>query len=188
MNNETILNLKKAISGRVILILVILTMLVYLLMLLYTIPKVQSYAPGMILFDLSPSGYSYQHAVSLLESLGEAGRNIYLFQQIPADFIYPGLFAVSYSLMLTWLFAKSFEAGSKIFYLALIPVMGGCFDYLENICIILMLNSFPDLSQRLVEVASTFTVLKSIFTTLFFVLLIVGIISFVITKIKPKQS
>lgn len=183
-----LIRLQKMASGSVVLILFILTMTVYLLMLLYTIPKVESFAPGIALFDLSPGGYSYPYAVSLLESLGETGRNMYLTLQIPADFLYPGLFAVSYSLLLTWLFAKSFESDSKMFYLALVPVLGGFFDYLENICIVLMLNSFPDLSQELVEVASTFTVLKSIFSTLFFVFLLVGILSLIIKKIKPNKE
>lgn len=119
---------------------------------------------------------------------GETGRNMYLSLQMPADFLYPGLSAVSYSLLLTWLFARSFEDDSKMFYLALVPMLGGFFDYMENIGIVLMLNSFPDLSQTLVNVASTFTVLKSIFMTLFFVFLFVGILSLIIKKMKSNKE
>ena len=184
---KIVTSLQKLASGRVVLILFILTMAVFSLMLLYTIPKVESFAPGMTLFDMSPSGYSYQQAISLLESLGEVGRNVYLSQQLPADFVYPGLFAISYSLLLTWLFAKSFEPNSKIFFLVLVPVLGGLFDYLENIGIVLMINAFPDISQELVGVASTFTLLKSAFTTGFYILLLVGIFSFIIRRIKSQN-
>lgn len=180
--------LQKIASGKVVLLFFTLTMAVYLFMLLYTIPRVASFAPGIALFDLSPNGYSYQHAISLLEVLGEAGRNAYLFQQLPVDFIYPGLFAVSYTLLLIWLFAKSFKVNSMMFYLAMVPALGGLFDYLENIFIILMITSFPDFSQAIVVMASTLTILKSIFTTVFFLLLTVGVISFLVTRLKRKPE
>jgi hypothetical protein len=173
-------------SGRTVLILFIMTMAMYLLMLFYTIPMVESFAPNTALFDLSPSGYSYQHAMSLLEELGNEGRQVYLSRQLPLDFTYPGLFAVSYTLLLIWLFSKSFETTSKIYYLAFIPALGGMFDYLENIFIIRMITYFPDLSTGLVQVASTFTLLKSIFTTVFFLLLFAGFAAFLFTKTKTK--
>ena len=186
--NKSITYFQKISSGRVVLFSFILTMAVYLLMLLYTIPKVESFAPGIALFDLSPAGYSYQHATSLLEALGETGRSVYLYQQLPADFIYPGLFAISYSLLLIWLFAKSFKPDSKIFYLAIVPALGGLFDYLENVCIVLMIKSFPDLSQELVTVASSFSVLKSIFTTGFFLLLLIGFVAYIVLLIKRNPK
>jgi hypothetical protein len=179
-------SLKKAASGKTVLILFIATMAIYLLMLFYTIPMVENFAPNTALFDLSPSGYSYQHAMSLLERLGDSGRTMYLTRQLPLDFIYPGLFAASYTLLLIWLFSKSFKDTSRVFYLSFIPALGGLFDYLENIYIISMLNSFPDLSTGLVQVASTFTLLKSIFTTVFFLLLFIGFAAFVFTKTKTK--
>ena len=178
--------LKKLASGKTVFILFTMTMVIYLLMLLYSIPMVESFAPNTALFDLSPSGYSYSQAISLLEELGDEGREIYLSRQLPLDFVYPGLFAISYTLLLIWLFSKSIKDTSKIFYLAFIPALGGLFDYLENIYIIRMINSFPDLSPRLVQVASTFTLLKSIFTTVFFLLLLAGLAAFVFTKYKTK--
>jgi hypothetical protein len=64
--------------------------------------------------------------------------------------------------------------------------LGGLFDYLENIFIIRMITSFPDISTGLVQVASTFTLLKSIFTTVFFLLLFAGFAAFVFTKTRTK--
>jgi hypothetical protein len=183
---KTLSTLKKFASGRTVSILFILTMAIYFLMLLYSIPMVKSFAPNTALFDLSPSGYSYQHAMSLLEELGNEGRQIYLSRQLPLDFIYPGLFAISYTLLLIWLFSKSVKDTSNIFYLAFIPALGGLFDYLENIYIIRMINSFPYISPGLVQVASFFTLLKSIFATVFFLLLFAGFAAFVFTKTKTK--
>ena len=184
--NKAIPYLQKVASGKTVFITFILTMAVYLLMLFYSIPRVESFAPGIALFDLSPTGYSHQHAILLLETLGETGRNVYLYQQLPIDFIYPGLFAISYSLLLVWLFSKSIPAGSKIFFLAWVPVFAGIFDYLENISIISMIRSFPALSQELVGIASTFSILKSLFTMAFFLLFFVGIIAFFASFLKRK--
>jgi hypothetical protein len=186
--NKAINYLQKLASGKTVFITCVLTMAVYLLMLLYSIPRVESYAPGIALFDLSPTGYSYQHAISLLETLGETGRNVYLYQQLPIDFVYPGLFAISYSLLLAWLFKKSFPADSKLFYLAVVPVFAGFFDYLENVAIISMIRSFPGLPQELVGIASLFSTLKSLFTMAFFILLFLGIIALFASSLKRKPQ
>jgi hypothetical protein len=149
---------------------------------------VENYALGIDLFDLSPSGYSYDHAVLLMDTLGETGRSVYLTQQLPADFIYPGLFAVAYSLLLTWLFLKSFDPKSWVYYLVFIPILAGLFDYLENIGIILMINAYPDLTPGLVRFASIMTVLKSSFTTLFFLVLIFGFVAWVVSLIRSRNE
>lgn len=179
--------LMKFASGKNVLVLFLLTMLIYAMMLKYTIPMVQSYAPNLAIFDLSPAGYSYEHATSLLQELGAEGRQIYLARQLPLDFIYPGLFAISYSLLLLWLFHKEFNENAKVFSLAFIPVLGGFFDYLENICIIIMLKTFPTTSVMLVKISSTFTLLKGIFTTLFFILLLLGVGAVLLQNFKAKK-
>ena len=175
--NKFVTLLQNAASGKVVLAISMLTMGVYLIMFCYTIPKVERHAPGLALFDLSPTGYSTQHAITLLESLGQEGRNVYLYQQLPVDFLFPGLFAVSLTLLLTWIFAKSFQSNSKIFYFAVVPILAGIFDYLENISIVSMIQSFPDLPQGLVATASIFTMLKSASIAAFFVLLYIGVAS-----------
>lgn len=175
-------------TGKSVLVLFILTMAIYTFMLTVSIPKVESYAGGLALFDLSPGGYSLEDANARLAALGPTGSNAYLYQQLPFDFIYPGLFAVSYTLMLVWLFLKRFPTDAHIYYLAFVPALGGLFDYLENICIVLMINTYPALSKGLVAAASTFSILKSILTTLFFVLLFVALGMLVFRKKPAVES
>ena len=151
-------------------------MSIYLIMLLYTIPQVMQYAPEMKLFDMSPTGYSFLYAVDLLNALGVEGRGTYLYQQLPVDFIYPGLFAVSCCLLLTWLFSKSINANSIMFYLCFVPVLAGLFDYFENICIVNMLISYPNITEIHVSTSSGFTIIKSGLTTVFFVILMLGVV------------
>ncbi len=161
-------------TGKVVLAFFIPAMVIYFVMLLYTIPQVMKYSSGMDLFDLSPSGYSYEYANQLLRTLGPDGRDLYLNMQLPLDFIYPLLFSISCSLLLSWLFLKTQRQESRIFYFCFVPVAAGFFDYLENIWIIRMLTSFPNISYSDVSLANFMTIAKSGLTTAFFCLLILG--------------
>ncbi len=171
-----ITHLQSFATGKTVLGFLIPAMSIYLVMLLYTIPQVMQYAPEMKLFDMSPTGYSFLYAVDLLNALGVEGRGRYLYQQLPVDFIYPGLFAVSCCLLLTWLFSMSINANSGMFYLCFVPVLAGLFDYFENICIVNMLIYYPDITEIHVFTSSSFTIIKSGLTTVFFVILMLGFV------------
>ncbi len=175
--------LNKYSTGRNVLALFVITQIIYGFMLLYTIPNVMNHANGMKLLDMQPTGYNAEYAKNLFDNLGAIGREAYLFRQIPVDMIYPLLFAVTYSLLLTFLFKKSFNPKSKINGLSLIPIVGGLFDYLENVGIIIMLSIYPIFSESLANITNVFSVLKSIFITLFFVLLVVGIVGLIVKKV-----
>ncbi len=145
--SSTILNLiSKYSNGKIIIILFILTQIIYFLMLFYTIPIVTNYANGMEILDLQPLGFTAEYALNLMESLGSEGRDYYLCRQIPLDLIYPLLFGITYSLLLFYLFKKT-KIKDRYYFLTLIPLFGGFFDYIENIGIILMLKSYPNFSH-----------------------------------------
>lgn len=150
-------------------------MAVFLTMIFYATPKIVQYAPDMKLFDLLPGGYSLQYAHDFLSSLGEKGRHLYLYKQLPLDFIYPGLFSVSGCLLLSWLLLKSQDKNSKLFYGCLLPISAGLFDYLENLSIIGLLTSYPNISEFNVLLASSMTMMKSGLSTVFFLLLIMSV-------------
>ena len=176
--------LHRVSTGKVVLAFIIPAIIVYFIMLLYTIPQVSTYAPRINLFDLSPTGYSFVYAIKLLDTLGSDGRELYLYRQLPLDFIYPGLFAVSCSLLLSWLFLTTQKTNSKLFYFCYIPVAAGLFDYFENIFVVSILTSYPNVSEVSISFASTMTIVKSVLTTAFFVLLI----TVVILNLKKKWN
>ena len=178
--------LQKYATGRNIFALFIITQIVYFIMLGITIPHVQGYADGMELFDVRPTGYDVDYAHELLTNLGDDGRDAYLYQQIPFDLVYPGLFAITYALMLTWIFRYSFGSNSKMNMLVFVPIAAGTFDYLENAGIVVMLLSYPNFSDAVVYVSSFFSLAKSLFTTVFFILLIVGIVAAAIKRFRAN--
>jgi hypothetical protein len=55
-------------------------------------------------------------------------------------------------------------------------VAAGLFDYFENIFIVSILTSYPNVSEVSILFASTMTIVKSVLTTAFFVLLITVVI------------
>jgi hypothetical protein len=78
--------------------------------------------------------------------------------------------------MLAWLFLKSSNKGSRIFYLCFVPIVAGIFDYLENIQIVTMLLNYPDITKTQIVLSSAFTMVKSGLTSLFFFILLFAFI------------
>ncbi|MFA6977930.1 MAG: hypothetical protein WC209_01300 [Ignavibacteriaceae bacterium] len=180
--------IKRNINGKRILLLFVLTNIIYVIMLGITIPKVMSFSGGMKLLDMMPTGYNAEYVNSLLSALGEKGRNAYLFTQLPVDMIYPFLFGVSYCLVLAYILNKLGKFESRLFYLCFLPLFSGLFDYLENIGIITMLMSYPNNPVILTQITNVFSVLKSSFTTFYFIVLIIFLIVFGMNKLFQKSK
>ncbi len=175
-------------TGKNVALFFSLNMVFYLTILYYSIPMVVRSAPDMKLFDVSPSGYSQEYAISLLNAIGPEGRSLYLSLQLPLDFVYPGLFIISYPLLFTWLLKTNYDLRSKAYYALYLPILAGLFDYLENIFVILMLKAYPDLSQSLVAFASFATVAKSVLSSIFFTLLMLSILQVVWKSVFNKRA
>ncbi len=176
------------LSGKKILLLFGITNAFYALMLLVTIPKTMAFSNGMKLLDMMPMGYSADYANSLFLALGEKGREVYLYNQIPVDLIYPFLFAISYCLIMAYFLQKLNKLNSGFFYLTLLPLLAGISDYFENFGIIYMLLNFPDISQESILTTSSFSILKSMSTTIYFIALIIILIVLGIRVLNKKKE
>jgi hypothetical protein len=173
-------------NGKTVLMLFILTSLVFVFMWTVTIPKVMGFSSGMKLLDLMHAGYDAEYVITMFETLGANGRHAYLYNQIPADMFYPGLFGITYCLLFVWFLKKINHHESPLFYFSLLPLISGISDYIENIGIITMLKQYPDISEETVSVASTFSTFKSASATFYFFALIVVILMFIVQSIKAK--
>lgn len=180
--------IKDNIQGKKIFILFLITQIVYFTMIFVTIPKIASINKNIKIFDIRPFGYSYEEALELLEHLDTKGREIYLFQQIPLDLIYPSLFGITFCLVLAFFLNKIKLLNSKYIYLTLLPLFSGAFDYLENFSIIQMLTNYPTISEKLVNLASVFTILKSLLTSIYFFILIFVLIKYLFFYLKNKNN
>lgn len=176
----------KNLQGKKILLLFVVTMSVYLVMIFVTIPQLQIYSQGLTTLDMIPTGYDYAYALSLFQALKEEGRNYYLSRQLPLDFLYPGLFAITYSLLFAYLLKKLGKEDSKWFVIAYLPIVSGIADYLENLGIINMLLTFPDISATVVELANYCSIVKSFSTSIYFTALLVLLILYGFFKLTRK--
>jgi len=155
-------------SGKSVLVLLLITNTLYAIMLTYSIPKVMGYTDLLPLFDMRPTGYSYQEALMLLDRLGAEGRHLYLSLQLVLDAVYPILFAFCYFALSRWLMAKGQLIKGFWWAITLLPFLVCLSDYAENIGILCMLLQYPNLSDILVTVASVLTQIKSYLTLIYF--------------------
>ena len=180
--------IEKHLIGKKILLLFLLTNLVYAFMLIITIPKVMTFSNGLKLLDMMPTGYDSDYVNLLFETLSDNGRYVYLYNQIPIDMIYPLLFGISYCLILAYFLNKLNKLKSPLFYLCLLPLIAGLFDYFENIGIITMLINYPNNSQILIKITNGFTIIKSLTTTVYFLSLIIVLIILGIKTLNRKKT
>lgn len=175
---------KKYIQGKRVMIIFAFTNLVYLVMLLITIPHVMHYSHGMDLFDMMPAGYDAGYAHTLLNALGADGRNAYMQIQLPVDMIYPFLFGLTYSLMLAYFLYKLSWIDKPIFVMVFFPIVTALFDYAENIGIFSMLHAYPDFSTRTAAALSLLTIIKSALSTVSFLMLLSLVVIFLVRRMK----
>ncbi len=168
--------IRKNLQGTKVLLLFITTTCNYLIMVLMTIPKVMSYGSGMRLLDMMPTGYDLEYVNTLFGALGQEGREAYLQKQIPFDMIYPGLFAITYSLILAYFLKKMDKLKRPFVYFCILPIIIGLMDYAENFGIISILTTYPEISSRAVAITGSFSLLKSMGTTVYFLILITVLI------------
>lgn len=179
--------IRKYINGKTVLLLFVLCNIIYSLMLIVTIPEVMHYSENIKILDMMPAGYDVAYVNILFKTLGTAGRNTYLYHQIPLDLIYPSLFGISSCLVLCCFLNKLGKLENSLFYLCLIPIFATFFDYAENIGIINMLTDYPAISETQVQITSFFTILKSILTSIYFIILIIVLLVLAKRKLSANK-
>ena len=146
------------------------TAAVYLVIVLWSLPKISAAAGGAAPFDMQPFGYSFDEAKTFLAALTPEGSEFYLNVQHRLDAAYPALLAATLFFAIR---ALAPGVGFVPTLPALIALPGAIFDYLENASVTAMLNAgAAGLTPELIARASRWTLLKSIFTTIAMLLLL----------------
>jgi hypothetical protein len=155
--------ISRASSVKNLIFLFLSSHLILLTMLVFTFPIINNQIRTKA-FDLQTFGYSVGEAKTIVNSLNDQVTNLYLFPQISLlDVLYPFLLALFLS---SFIFRLSFLTKRNVNSAVLIiPFLAMLFDYLENICISLMITKSVDTSEVFVLISSSFTLLKSLLTT-----------------------
>ena len=109
------------------------------------------------------SSYTIDEVVRDFEKLGAEGRAVYRIVVGRIDMIFPLLYGSFFILLLASLLKKVLPYRSTLILLSFFPLIGMLFDYLENIHILKLLDTFPTLNTETVALAERFTLLKHAF-------------------------
>lgn len=177
--------IQKTSSVKRICILFCASHLIFLLMMLFTFPAINNQI-GTKAFDLQTFGYSVSIAESIVNKLDTQTTQLYLFPQlIVLDLFYPFLLALFLSSLLFRFTNIKKKLGLLI---VIIPFLAMIFDYLENICVILLITKTLEVSESFVYMSSSFTVLKAILTSIAWTAILVYAIRWLMLKIKKMDN
>ena len=176
--------LQKTSSTKNISLLFIVSHLVLLVMMVFTFPIINKQIQTNA-FDLHFFGYSVTTARSIVQHLTFQTTQLYLFPQLTLfDVFYPILLALFLSGLLFRLIKTDNKLRKAIVY---VPFLAMIFDYFENICIILMITKTVEVSESIVYLSSSFTILKSMLTTISWIAILIYAMKLTIVKIQKKK-
>lgn len=119
--------------------------------------------------------YTPEQAYSLIASYGDQGRAAYRTGELTLDILYPIIYTLFFSLLITWLFQRGFDPQARIQRLNIVPFGALLFDLLENASIVSMLSLYPSTPAGLAWAAAIFTMTKWLYAGAGMVLVVIGI-------------
>ena len=137
---------------------------------------------GANILDLE-LGYTYDEAYQILTALGTEGRIFYLTKIIPIDFVFPFIYMLFFTSWIA-LLIKHITDKKWCKYLLFVPVFAMLFDWIENMSIIVLLHSYPNLSAWAVFTASTVGILKMILSMGSIAIIGILIVIFIVKRIR----
>jgi hypothetical protein len=165
--------------------LLLLTLAVYGVMLLWSLPTVSRAAGGLAPFDMRPNGYSFAEAEAFLAALSKEGLEFYQEVQQRLDLVYPALISLTLLFAIVGSMPRWIGAWRWGAVLLTLPIAG--FDYLENHAVASMLElGAAGLTPQLVEQASQCTVLKASFTTFSMSILVFLLLAKVVGSLRRR--
>jgi hypothetical protein len=118
--------------------------------------------------------YSPDQVYGMVAAYGDAGRAYYHGFVLSYDLAFPVIYSLFLSLLIAWLLDRGTTSASRLNLLNLLPLGAGLFDWMENIQIASMLQSFPQTPQTTAQLGSLFTSFKWGFSALSLLALLIA--------------
>lgn len=122
--------------------------------------------------------------ISAITAYGVEGRAFYSTIELTVDIIYPISYAFFYSLLIGFVFKRAFNPENKIQWLNVLPFGAWLFDLIENIIILTLFSSFPNLPAPLLMILTVVNAIKWSFAGLSILSLLIGLGAWIFKKIK----
>lgn len=103
-------------------------------------------------------GFTPSRTLQMVEEYGEAARAFYATIEMTTDVVYPIVYSCLFAVILSLLYYR--KSYAPFAYVNLFPFVSLVFDYLENITIITMLQSYPEQSMTVASFCEIFKMLK----------------------------
>jgi hypothetical protein len=120
--------------------------------------------------------YTANALYRMAEAYGAQGRAAYVRARWTFDLAFPVVYTLFLATAVSWLLGKAFPSGSPWRRANLLPLLGMCFDYLENSATSLVMGRYPAHTPVVDMLAPVFTALKWGFIAASFLLLLVGLV------------
>lgn len=146
-------------------------------------------------FQLTPLeerlGYSPAEFHFLLESLGDHGLGLFR-QALGFDLLYPLAFVPALALGIAVPFSRVLKNGRPALWLAVLPLVTGPCDWLEDGLLLTLLSAFPHEDSGLVGLASVVTATKLVLVQVSFVLVLLGLLlasgRWLLQRVRPAPA
>jgi hypothetical protein len=117
--------------------------------------------------------YTASDLYTKAEAYGPVGRAAYIRARFTFDLIFPLVYTAFLVTAISWLVKRSDLAWGSWGRLNLLPVAGMLFDFLENISAATVMSRYPQTTAVLDHLSGAFTLIKWVFISGSFVVLIV---------------
>jgi len=142
--------------------LIVVLLAVFVPYILTTIPVLKTVPGGDITSLDSQVFYTPDQAFATVGSYGE-NAHYWIRIYLTWDLINPVMYALIFSIVISWLFQRSFTSQSVLRRFNILPLAAGLADLLENVSIVIMLSVYPARPVALAWASTIFTVTKMVF-------------------------
>lgn len=135
--------------------------------------RAETYAESVGSPDMSLL-YSPDDLYDTAEAYGEEGRTAYVRSRFTFDVIWPLVYTLFLSTAISWVYGRAFAPLSRWQLANIAPLLGALLDYLENVFASIVMLRYPDHTAVIDMLAPVSTLVKWIFVSGSFALLLVG--------------
>lgn len=132
--------------------------------------------------------YSADVLYGMAEAYGEEGRRSYVRARFTFDLVWPLVYTFFLISALSWVTRKVFASGSPWLLANLVPLLAVLFDFLENLSTSVVMLRYPAQTSVLDGMAPVFTMVKWVFVTLSFIMLLASVTAAVLVWLRTRKT